>query len=186
MAESNAGAAGRALNYWRIGRWSAAGLLLLVPLAMMQVSDEWHWTAGSFVFAGVLIGGTILLYEFAERLHPSRAYRAGIALVLLACFLTVWTTIVRDDGTAMGYFMIVLAAGVSSFAAGFRPAGMARAMFGVAGMQALLGLATATAPVTARMPDGPTRALVFAAVFAALWLASAACFRMAARARATA
>lgn len=181
MAETGAGAVRRPLNYWRIGRWSAAGLLLLVPLVMMQVSDGWHWTAGSFVFAGGVIGGTILLYEFAERLNDSRAYRAGIALALLACFLTVWTTIVRDDGTGMAYFMIVMAAAVGTFAAWARPAGMARAMIGVAGMQALLGIGVATAPVTARMPDGPERALVFAAMFTLLWLASAACFGKAAR-----
>ncbi|WP_374406770.1 hypothetical protein [Pelagerythrobacter sp.] len=177
MAEFGAGTVRRPLNYWRIGRWSAACVLLLVPLAMMQVSDEWHWTAASFVFAGAAIGGTILLYEFAERLNHSRAYRAGVALVLLACFLTVWTTIVRDDGTGMAYFMIVMAAGTSAFAARFRPAGMARAMLGVAAMQALLGIAVATAPATAQTPDGPTSALAFAAVFTALWLAAALCFR---------
>ena len=60
-------------------------------------------------------------------------------------------------------------------------AGMARTMLGVAVMQALLGVATATAPVTAAVPDGSLRALLFSGVFAALWLVSAACFRGAAR-----
>jgi len=36
--------------------------------------------------------------------------------------------------------------------------------------------------VTAAIPDGPFRALVFGGVFTALWLASAACFRVAAKA----
>src|SRR5688572_26165458 len=52
---------------WRVARWGAALALLLTPLAMMQVSDEWHWTFGSFVFAGTMIGGVMLLYEFVER-----------------------------------------------------------------------------------------------------------------------
>jgi hypothetical protein len=170
---------GEAWNRWRIARWTAALALLLTPLAMMQVSDEWHWTFGSFVFAGVMIGGVVLFYEFVERASASRAYRAGVAVALLAAFLTVWTTLVRDDGTGIGWFLIIMAAATGAFAAWFRPAGMARTMLGVAIMQALFGLAIATAPSTARLPDGGFRALLFSGVFAALWLVSAACFRLA-------
>ncbi|MGQ0661929.1 hypothetical protein [Sphingosinicella sp.] len=168
-------------NPWRIARWTAALALLLTPAVMMQVSDEWHWTIGSFVFAGVVIGGTMLLYEFAERASGSRAYRLGVGVALVTSFLTVWTTIVRDDGNGMGFVLIIMAAAVGAFAAWLRPAGMARTMLGVAIMQALWGIAIATAPVTARIPDGPSRALVFSAFFTTLWLISAALFRAAAR-----
>ena len=85
-----------AWNSWRIARWTAALALLLMPLVMMQVSDEWHWGIGSFVAAGIMIGGVGLLYEIAERASGSRAYRAGVAVALMASFLTVWSTIVRD------------------------------------------------------------------------------------------
>jgi hypothetical protein len=108
-------------------------------------------------------------------------YRAGVAVAAVTSFLTVWTTVVRDDGSGMSWFMLIMAAVVGGFAAWFRPAGMARTMLGVAVMQALLGVATATAPVTAAVPDGSLRALLFSGVFAALWLVSAACFRGAAR-----
>lgn len=165
---------------WRIARWTAALALLLTPLAMMQISDEWHWTAGSFVFAGIMIGGVGLLYELAEKLSGSRAYRAGAAVALLSSFLTVWTTIVRDDGTGAGFFLIIMAAGVGGFAAWFRPSGMARTMLGVAIMQALFSLAIATAPSTASVPHGVFRALVSGGFFTALWLMSAICFRVAA------
>lgn len=148
-----------AWNHWRIARWTAALALLLTPLAMMQFSDEWHWTNGSFVFAGAMIGGVFLLYDFVERASESRAYRAGVAVALVASFLTVWTTLVRDDGTGIGYFLLIMAAMVGGFSARFRPAGMARTMLGVAIMQALLGVAIATAP--------------------SLWLTSAAFFRVA-------
>jgi hypothetical protein len=167
---------------WRIARWAAALALLLTPLAMMQISDEWHWTAGSFVFAGIMIGGVGLLYELAEKLSGSRAYRAGAAVALLSSFLTIWTTIVRDDGTGAGFIRGIMAAGVGGFAAWFRPAGMARTMFGVAIMQALFGLAIATAPSTASVPEGVFRALVSGGFFTALWLVSAALFRVAAKA----
>ena len=111
----------------------------------------------------------------------SWTYRAGVAVAVVASFLIVWTTIVRDDGTGMSYFLLIMAAVVGGFAAWFQPAGMARTMLGVAIMQALLGVATATAPSTASQPDGSVRALLFGGVFAALWLISAACFRAASR-----
>lgn len=111
----------------------------------------------------------------------SRAYRAGAGVALLASFLTVWTTLVRDDGTGIGYFLLIMAAAVGAFAAWFRPAGMARTMLGVAIMQALLCVAVATAPSTANLPGGALKALLFSGVFTALWLASAACFRIASK-----
>jgi hypothetical protein len=116
-----------------------------------------------------------------ERTSGSRAYRAGVGAAVLTACLIVWTTIVRDDGNGIGFFMVILAAAVGAFSAWFRPAGMARTMVGVAIMQALLGTAIATAPVTANMPDGSLRALLFSGAFTLLWLISAAFFRTAAK-----
>ena len=109
----------------------------------------------------------------------SRAYRVGLGVAVVTSFLTVWTTVVRDDGTGIGFFLLIMAAAVGAFAAWFRPAGMARTMLGVATMQALLGIATATTPSSATMPDGSFKALLFSGFFAALWLISAALFRAA-------
>ena len=181
MTGSSERAGGRAWNHWRIARWIAALALLLTPLAMMQVSDEWRWTIGGFVFAGVMIGGVGLLYDFVERASESRAYRAGAAVALVTSFLTVWTTIVRDDGTGVGYFMLIMAALVGGFSASFRAAGMARTMLGVAIMQAALGGLIATAPSSASMEGGPSRALLFSGVFTVLWLISAVFFRLASK-----
>jgi hypothetical protein len=110
-----------------------------------------------------------------------RAYRAGVAVAVLTSLLTVWTTIVRDDDTGAGFFMLIMAAVVGGFSVWFRPAGMARTMLGVAIMQVALGMLIATAPVTASLPDGPAKALLFNGVFAALWLMSAAFFRSASK-----
>jgi hypothetical protein len=116
----------------------------------------------------------------AESARGSRAYRAGVTVALVTSFVTLWTTIVRDDGNGIGFFLVVMAAAVGAFAAWFRAAGMARAMLGVAIMQALLGIATATAPATASVPEGEPRALLFNTVFALLWLMSTTLFRAAA------
>jgi hypothetical protein len=108
-------------------------------------------------------------------------YLGGAAVAAVTSLLGVWTTVVRDDGTGIGYFMVILAAVVGGFAAWFRPAGLARTMLGVALMQMLLGIAIATAPVTAKIPDGVLKAVLFNGVFSALWLMSAALFRAAAK-----
>lgn len=110
-----------------------------------------------------------------------RATKTGLALMALTSLLTIWTTIVRDDSTGEGYFMIVLAAGMAGFATRLNPACMARAMAGVALMQIALGLLIATAPITATVPGGPVKILIFNAVFAGLWLAAAVCFWNSAR-----
>jgi hypothetical protein len=166
-----------AWNLWRIARWTAAVVLLFTPLVMMQFSSEWHWTIGSFLVAGTMLGGIGLLYELGERASGSRAYRAGVGLTLVTSLSTVWTTIVRDDGNGIGFFLLVMAAVVGAFSAWFRPAGMARTMLGVAIMQVLLGMAVATAPSTANTPDGSFKALLFSGFFTLLWLTSAAFFR---------
>lgn len=119
--------------------------------------------------------------DSAATRQRSRAYAAGLAAALAASLLLVWTQIVRDDGGAGAVFMVILAAGVGGFAARFRAGGMARAMLGVAGMQVALGLLVATAPVTARLPDGVAMALFYHGFFAALWLVAAACFWRAGR-----
>ena len=120
---------------------------------------------------------------FAKSQTASRAYRVGLGLAALTAFVTVWTTIVRDDGQGAASFMVILAAAVGALAVRMEAAGMARAMAGVAVMQVTLGLLFATAPSTIAQPGGPARALVWGAVLAGSWLASAACFRRASRKR---
>lgn len=175
------GRTGAPRNYWRIVRWTAALALLLTPLVMMQINHEWHWTIGSFLLAGSVIAGAGLIYELAEKASESRAYRAGVAVALLASFLTVWTTIVRDNSNGIGFLLLIMTAVVGAFSAWFEPAGMSRTMFGVAIIQVLLLVAIATAPSTAGSPDVLFRALLSGGFFTALWLTSAAFFRFAAK-----
>ncbi|HYJ51593.1 MAG TPA: hypothetical protein VEW04_00310 [Allosphingosinicella sp.] len=121
------------------------------------------------------------MIEPSKRTSRGRAYRWGVAVALVTSFLILWTTVVRDDGNGIGFFMVIMAAAVGAASAWFRPAGMARTMLGVAIMQVLLGIAIATAPSTASTPDGVLRILVASGVFMALWLLSAALFRAAAK-----
>ena len=107
----------------------------------------------------------------------SRAYRAGVGVAVITSLLALWTTVVRDDGNGLGFFMVIMTVAVGWFAAGFQAGGMARTMAGVAIMQAAVGMLVATAPVTADMPGASMKALLFSGLFALLWLVSAAFFR---------
>lgn len=109
------------------------------------------------------------------------AYRMGVAVMVVTPLLLMWTTIVRDDSGGAAAIMLIMAAGVGSYAARFQPSGMARAMVGVAVMQAALGALSATAPIAATYPDGPLKAMLFNGVFALLWLGAAGLFRAAGR-----
>lgn len=120
--------------------------------------------------------------SWSERTGQRKPYRVGVAIAVMTSSVMIWTTVVRDDGNGLGFFMVIMAAAIGGFAAWFRPAGMARTMLGIAIMQALLGVAVATAPMTATMPGGPSKALALSGIFSALWLMSAAFFRAAARA----
>src|SRR3954452_21670927 len=108
--------------------------------------------------------------------NQKRAYQMGVAAAVLASFLTIWTIVIRDDGTGAAYFMLIMTVMVGWFSAEFQPTGMARTMLGVAIMQVLNGLLVATAPVTANVPGGSLEALLFNGVLPALCLSSAALF----------
>ncbi|QYF93852.1 hypothetical protein KY495_01000 [Massilia sp. PAMC28688] len=69
---------------------AGTGLLLLVPLAAMQFTDEVVWTLSDFVFAALLIAGTGIAYVLiASKVKTSRQ-RMITAAVLACVFLTVW------------------------------------------------------------------------------------------------
>jgi hypothetical protein len=168
-------------NGWRIARWSVAAALLLTPLAMMQVSDEWNWGVGDFVFAAVMICGTFLLYETAAKWSASLAYRGGAVLALAASFLIVWINLAvgivgEDSPFNLNFFGLVAMAAAVSFACGFTAKGMARGMTCVAAAAAFLGVLLATAPMNANVPPGPAKLLGISLAFAAVWLASGLLF----------
>nr|WP_166176479.1 hypothetical protein [Altererythrobacter segetis] len=172
----------RPWNAWRITRWTVAGTLLAVPALAMQVSDEVNWTVGDFVFAGVMIIGTALLYEAAVKLSGGWAYRTGVAVALTAAFLLIWVNLAvgvignEDDPHNAAYFCEVLLAAAAAFAAAFRPAGMSRAMLATGGFQLLITALAAHGGWGASEPPGFAGVLVLNLGFAGMWLLSAGLF----------
>ena len=166
-------------NPWRIAVWgTAAGLLLLPAIAMQLGAEGVLWTASDFVAMGVLLGSACGAYEVAVRMSGSSAYRLGFALAIVLGVLLVWINLAvgiigGEDNMANAVFVGVLLVGaVAALIGRLRAAGMARAMV-VTGIAQLL--AGAYALVLGSMEGG-----ILSAIFAALWLTSAALFRKAA------
>ena len=183
MAKEAENRGGRRLIPWRIVGWSIPALLLLLPLAAMQFTEEVNWTASDFVFAGVLFGSVGLAFELIVRKSSSLAYRAGAALAVITAFLTIWVNgavgMIDSEGNPYNLLFggVLALALVGAIVARFEPAGMARAMVAAAVAQAAVGAGGLSAD-----PLGG----VLSMGFAWPWLLAAALFWKAARERVSA
>lgn len=168
---------------WRVVAWTAAALILLLPLIAMQFTDEVAWTASDFVFAAILLFVPLGIYELVARKTGDAAYRTGIGLALLASVLIFWSSgaVGITDSTAdVLYFLALVVGIVGAFVARFRPRGMARAMFATA---LALVLAGVIALVGGMVPayNSVLEILGISGFFATLFIGSAALFQEAAR-----
>jgi hypothetical protein len=172
----------RRWSRWRMGAWTVAALVPLLPLVAMRFTDEVDWDGTDFILAGALIGGAGLAFELAARSTADRAYRAAAGLTLAGALLLVWLNlavgIIGAEGNPLNLmFGGVLAVGiVGAIIARFRPGGMARALFATALAQVLVAVAALIAGSGLAEPVWPLTGF-----FAALWLGSAWLFRKAAR-----
>src|SRR5688572_17475229 len=102
------------MDRWRIAAWSAAALILLLPAAAMQFTDEVSWNAADFAFAAVLIAGTGIAFELAAKRSSSTTYRVAVGLALGAAVLLIWVNaavgvIGSEDNPANLMYGVVLA-----------------------------------------------------------------------------
>ncbi len=168
---------------WRIAGWSAAALLLLVPLVAMQFTPEVRWSAGDFLVFGLTLAGVGAGLELAARQTADLQYRLAAGVALLSAFLVVWANLAvgivgEPSHLANGMFFGVLAIGLlgSVLGRGQAPA-MAANLLVMASLQALVGLVVLAAELD-------SAGLVASVVLSLLWLLSALLFRRAARAQA--
>ena len=173
-------------NRWRPLIWGTAAALLLLPAVAMQFENTGvNWTAGDFIAMGLLLTTACGLYELGAWLSGNTAYRAGFGIAALTAFLTIWVNLAvgmlgSEDNAANGLFVGVLSvAALGAIVGKLRARGMARAMFAAALAQLVA--------VGVALPMGfEARELVFTALFALPWLASAQLFRNAAQRQAPA
>lgn len=188
MAGSAEDDVGRRRRPWRIAAWVAAGLLLLVPLIAMRFTDEVNWTTSDFVFAAVLLFGSLGVYELAARTRDGTVYRAAVGVALAAAVLLIWINgavgiIGSENNDANLMYGGVLAVGIIGAAiARVRPAGMAWAMVATALAQALVAAIALMAGWGTEGQNWPQDIVGVTAIFVAMWVTSAGLFRQAARA----
>ena len=112
--------------------------LLLIPLTGQLTVQSWTWKWNDFLFAWVVFSITTFVFRFlVTRPAANFAYKAGVALAVLAGFLVFWITaavqIIGDENLANILYLGVILTGLAGAAlARFRPAGMAKAAFATA------------------------------------------------------
>lgn len=171
---------------WHTIGWSAAVGLLLLPLVAMQFTSEAQWTIGDFVFAGTLIGGVGLAFEYATKIAPDRIYLLGFAMTLALTFLLVWINaavgIIGSAGNDVNfYYVFVLLIGILVGLIGhFRAGALALATAATAIAQALL---TAVALVAGwdETESPALELLALNGIFIGGWLFAAVLFWLSAR-----
>jgi hypothetical protein len=187
IAEDNRG---RRIAVGRLAAWAAAvAFILLIPLVAMQFSDEWDWNLFDFVFAGTVLFGAALLYEFVASKGGTIAYRAACGVAIVTAVLLVWVNaavgIIGDDEEINFLYFAVLAIGLAgALIARFQSPGMARTLLTMAVAQMLVPVIVLIIPDLRGSlwePPGEVGVFVLNAVFALLWIGSAWLFRKAAR-----
>jgi len=172
----------------RIAIWGTAGLLLLLPLLVMQFTDEVVWDVADFGIFAALLVGVCVVYEVLAGRKESTAYRSAVGVAVGATFALIWVTgavgiIGTADNDANFMFGGVLVVGVvGAIMARFQPLGMSRAMFGTALAQVLVGVVALIAGFGSPDSSWPLEIWMSTVAFTALWLVSASLFRKAARA----
>ena len=173
-------------NRMRIGLWSAAALLLVLPLFAMRLTDQVVWDLTDFVILGALLVGVGAALELVVWKTARVFYRAGSAVALGTVFLLLVVNgavgvIGSSHNDANLMFAGVL--GVVVVGAGwarFRAEGMARAMIAAAIAQLLVAVMTLAAGSGSFGPIWPFDILLATVFFAGLWILSARLFRKAA------
>jgi hypothetical protein len=164
-------------NRWRIGAWSAAAALLVIPFFAMRFTNEVDWSARDFLLAALLIGIPGLVLEGVVRLSGNLAYRAGATLALLAAGLIVWINgavgIIGSENnpTNLIFAGVIAVAAIGACIARGRAGGLRHAMIAAAAAQAATGVIAFSLDM---------RVIGFIAILTVVWLIAAALFARAA------
>jgi len=151
--------------------------LLLIPFIGNLTVEGWNWSHGDFVFAWVVFSVTTFFFRFlVSRPLANLAYKAGVALAVLAGFLVFWITaavqIIGDENPGNLLYLLTLLGGfIGVCVARFRPAGLARVAFAV-GAALLLIPVVSVLFWPADFNPGYARVQLLSSGFAAMFLAA--------------
>lgn len=171
---------------WRIAAWSAAVGLMLLPIIVQLVRGNFGWSVGDFIFVGIILFTSCLLFDVAARRAPSFSYLAGAGAALAAGFGLIVVNgavgLVGSEREAHNllFLAVLLVALIGALASRGTPEGMARAML-AAGITHILVSAGLLIDAGGVSDGDPRMEVVGLSVFAAMWLVSAWLFRNASR-----
>ena len=172
---------------WRVIGWGGAALLLALPFVAMQFQATGvDWSPTDFAVFGLMLLMFGIPLDLAARANEGWSYRGGAALGLLGMFLTVWANLAvgivgsEDNPANMLFFGALLVGVVGSVVARGRAKGLALAMFLTAASLGVAFVVASAGPTDEPMVKHSTETLG-TAIFAGLFLGSAALFRKAAR-----
>ncbi|MBJ7485038.1 hypothetical protein [Brevundimonas sp.] len=168
--------------------WSTIAALLLAPAIAMQMGAEGVvWTAGDFVFAGIILVGAGIVCELVAWRSGDMFYRSGAVLGLFACVALVWVNgavgIIgsEDEAANLLYLGVIGIALIGAVMARFEARGMVLAMIGAALAQVVVAVAALIAGWGSTSAIYPRDIIGTTVIFALIWLLSAALFRQAGR-----
>ncbi len=159
--------------------------LLLIPVTGSLTVEGWNWTWSDFVFAWVVFSLTTFVFRFlVTRPMANFAYKAGVALAVLAGFLIFWVTaavqIIGDENPGNGLYLLTILGGfIGVCVARFQPAGLARVAFAMAAALILIP-AVSVLLWPADFNPGYARVQILSSGFAAMFLGSGLLLRQAA------
>lgn len=171
----------------RLIGWTLVVGLLITPAIAMRFTEEVHWTASDFIFAGGVLIGSGAIAELAVRASGTWSYRIGAGLAVLASMPLLWINgavgiIGSENNPAnMLYLGVILAALVGAVASQFRARGLSLSMGSAAVIQATIGVVAVLRGWGEGSENWPRPVIVLSIIFGLIWLASAALFRRAAR-----
>ena len=167
----------------------ATAFILLIPFVAMQFTQEVNWTLSDFIVMGALLFGAGLTFVLIARQADSAAYRLAVGVAVTAGLLLVWANLAvgligsEHNPANLLYGGVLAVALIGAFAAGFRPLGMSRAMFGAALTYALVTMVAlfvwTPTGATAEPHAHLVSVLVSNGVLATLWVISGWLFRRA-------
>ncbi len=159
--------------------------LLLVPLTGKFTLDGWNWSGSDYFFAWVVFSITTFVFRFlVTRPMANLAYKAGVALAVLAGFLVFWITaavqIIGDDNPGnLFYILTILCGFIGVGLARFQPAGLAKVAFAMAAALILIP-AVSVLLWPADFNPGYARVQLLSSCFATMFVASGLLLRHAA------
>ncbi|MBD3162047.1 MAG: hypothetical protein GF346_07105 [Candidatus Eisenbacteria bacterium] len=118
------------------------GLLLLIPLVAMQLTDEVVWSPADFILAGILLFGAGLASQRLARKGIHVTYRVAAGVALGAALLLIWANLAvgligpEDNPANLLYGGVLLIGFAGAAIARLKARGMAWTLFAMALVQA--------------------------------------------------